>query len=153
VANGQPSGRNPKSRLDQPYTEDVFRHLLALERTRSQRSGRPFALLLVDLKPETRGSSAVIHPFVADKIFGGLEQCLRETDYLGWYRAGSVAGAVLTELCEGPDVVAPNNVAARVNHVLSENLLSSVANRIRVRLHLQGAWQETGAYSHTRNQG
>ncbi len=146
-------GIRRESQLEQVYPEDVFRHLLAVERTRSERSGRPFALLLVDLKPDVRGSSVLLHPLVARKIFAGLAQCLRETDYMGWYRAEAVVGAVLTELPDGPDVVAPNNVAARANHVLSQNLPSRVANRIRLRLHLHGALQAASAYHHTRGQG
>jgi hypothetical protein len=142
-----------ESQLQQVYSEDVFRHLVAVERTRSERSGRPFALLLVDLRPDARGSSALLHPLVARRIFAGLEQCLRETDYMGWYRAEAVVGAVLTELPNGPDVVAPNSVAARANHVLSQNLPSRVANSIRVRLHLHGALQAASAYHPTRGQG
>jgi hypothetical protein len=142
-----------ESQLQQVYPEDVFRHLVAVERTRSERSGRPFALLLVDLRPEARGSSALLHPLVARRIFAGLEHCLRETDYMGWYRAEAVVGAVLTELPDGPDVVAPNNVAARANRVLSQSLPSRVANRIRLRLHLHGALRAASAYHHTRGQG
>jgi hypothetical protein len=153
VAKGWVPGMTRESQLQQVYPEDVFRHLVAVERTRSERSGRTFALLLVDLRPDARGSSALLYPLVARRIFAGLEQCLRETDYMGWYRAEAVVGAVLTELPDGPDVVAPNSVAARANHVLSQNLPSRVANRIRLRLHLHGALQAASAYHHTRGQG
>lgn len=153
VAKGWVPGITRESQLQQVYPEDVFRHLVAVERKRSGRSGRPFALLLVDLRPDARGSSALLHPLVARRIFAGLEQCLRETDYMGWHRAEAVVGAVLTELPDGPDVVAPNSVAARANHVLSQNLPSRVANRIRLRLHLHGALQAASAYHHPRGQG
>jgi hypothetical protein len=153
IAKGWVPGITRDSQLEQSYPEDVFRHLLAVERTRSERSGRPFALLLVDLKPDARGSSALLHPLVARKILASLQQCLRETDYMGWYRADAVVGAVLTELPDGPDVVAPNSVAARANRVLSQNLPPRIATRIRLRLHLYGAPQAASAYHHTRGQG
>jgi hypothetical protein len=138
-----------QGRLGEAYSEDVFRHLLAIERRRSERSGRPFALLLVDLKPRSPGPSAPLHPLLARKLFEGLWHCLRETDFMGWYRAETVAGAVLTELPDGPEIVAPNNVAARVNRVLSEHLPSDIAGCLRLRMHLHGAPQAAGATHHT----
>ena len=41
----------------------------------------------------------------AAKLFSALSLCLRETDFIGWYQEGNVAGAVLTHLGDtsGPD--------------------------------------------------
>lgn len=153
MSGGRTSAIALESRLGQAYTEDAFRHLQAIEQRRSERSGRPLALLLVDLKPKSRWPSAPLQPLLARKVFECLWLCLRETDFIGWYRADTVAGALLTELPDGPDIVAPNNVAARVNRVLSEHLPSDIADCLRLRMHLYGAPQAAGATHQTRALG
>ena len=77
--------------------ESAFRYFLSIERKRSERSGQPFALLLVARKA-AEGPPAFIDPGVATLLFSGLSLCLRETDSAGWYQQGTVAGAVLTHL-------------------------------------------------------
>src|SRR5207249_10194531 len=74
-----------EGRLGEAYNEEAFRYFLAIERKRSERSGRPFLLLLVDLK-EQSGVTVRIDPMVAPKLFSALWLCLRETDCVGWYR-------------------------------------------------------------------
>jgi hypothetical protein len=70
--------------------------LLAVESKRSERSGRHAVLLLVVLKEAERESR--LDTDVATKLFWGLRACLRETDFVGWYRKDWVVGAVLTQL-------------------------------------------------------
>src|SRR5437016_2060965 len=94
-----PSGVALEDRLGHAYNEQAFRYLLAIEQKRSERSGCPFLLLLVDLKEES-GIGVRIDPMVATKLFSALGLCLRETDVVGWYREERVAGAVLIELGE-----------------------------------------------------
>jgi hypothetical protein len=80
----------------QPFDEQTFRYLLRLEQRRSDRSGRPFVLVLVDTAP-TPGDRTPLDVAVAASIFSELSQYLRETDFIGWYEEGVRAGAVLTE--------------------------------------------------------
>jgi hypothetical protein len=105
---------------------------LSIERKRSERSGRAFLLLLVDLK-EQPGASLRIDPIVAGKLFSALWRCLRETDFVGWYREDRVAGAVLlTQLVDGALMEVCGLVGQRVNGQLSEGLPPDVLHRLRV---------------------
>src|SRR2546422_1060554 len=54
-------------RLGQAYNEQAFRYFLAIERKRSERSGHPFLLLLVDLK-EQEGASASFHSILYPEV-------------------------------------------------------------------------------------
>src|SRR5712691_6338751 len=67
-----------ESRLGQAYNEQAFRYFLAIERQRSERSGCPFLLLLIDLK-EQEGATARLDSMVASDLFSDLWLCLRET--------------------------------------------------------------------------
>jgi hypothetical protein len=128
-------------RRGQAYNEEAFRYFWALERERCRRSGRPFLLVLVDLEdPQENGR---IDPPVASKLFSALRLCLRETDFMGWYREGRVAAAVLTELGDGPTDVC-RLVGQRIRAVLRDGLPSDVARRLHVRVHHRGAEPSSG---------
>ena len=115
------------------YSEPAFRHFLEVERVRAVRSGRTFFLLLVGLRrcPE-RGVR--FGPDAAASLLHGLGLCVREVDFIGWYRDQQVAGAVLAQGLEEPGVDASRRVLERVDRVLSERLPKSVAARLRVRV-------------------
>ncbi len=130
-----------EGRLGQAYNEEAFLYFLAIERKRSERSGRPFLLLLVDLK-EQPGVRACIDTTVARKLFSGLWLCLRETDFIGWYREERVAGALLAEFRHGPRTKVSRMVIQRVSAVLCERLSPDVARRLQVRVYQYPAPRE-----------
>lgn len=125
-----------------PYNEQAFRYFLSIEGKRSERSSRLFALLLVDLRSQ-RDMSERIDREVAAAMFSAFSDCLRETDFIGWYREDVVAGAVLTQLTSGTD--SAEQVRQRVSDTLIERLLPDVGRRIQVRTyHLPAQAQELG---------
>jgi hypothetical protein len=71
----------------------------------------------------------------AGNIFSGLTDSLRETDFLGWYRDGRVAGAVLTQHTEGLDAKGLEVVAQRVKGMLGSTLACELADRLQVRVY------------------
>ncbi len=129
-----PSGVALEDRLGHAYNEQAFRYLLAIEQKRSERSGCPFLLLLVHLK-EQSGIGVRIDPMVASKLFSALGLCLRETDFVGWYREERVAGAVLIELGERRPTEVSRLIGQRVKDRLYEHLPSGVARRLQVRIY------------------
>src|SRR6266446_4785495 len=94
-------GVSLEGRLGQAYNEDAFRYFLEIERKRAARAHRPVLLLLLDLRDQPEIGPR-IDPMLAAKLFSGLWRCLRETDVVGWYREERVAGAVLTQVDDGP---------------------------------------------------
>ena len=115
------------------YNEEAFRYFLANERKRSELSSRPFLLLLVDLQQAQR--KGLIHSPVATKLFEGLCASLRDTDLIGWYHEGRVAGAVLTHLADASSSDVSAEIRRRVISLLSATLPKSVAARLQVRLY------------------
>lgn len=121
-------------RLRVAYGEEAFGYLLSIEQARSERSGRTFFLLLVDVT-EPSGASARIDPTIAERLFVRLQSCLRETDFVGWYREGRVAGAVLTESRSRLRADVDLLVGERVRDALCECFPAHVAGRLRVCVH------------------
>jgi hypothetical protein len=134
-----------EGRLGESYNEEAFQYFLEIERKRAQRSGRPFLLLLADLKNQP-GKSALLGRPLASKLFAALWLCLRETDFVGWYREGRVAGAVLTQRAELRHAHMSQQILERITRVLDERLPRDVAARLQVRIYqppdmLSGRWQ------------
>jgi hypothetical protein len=122
-----------KSRYGEAYNEEAFRYFLALERKRSERSRRPFLLVRIHVKSE----SAIrddIDPLLAAKLFSGLWQCVRETDFVGWFTQSRVAAAVLTQDSPGARTDVALIVDKRVREVLAAVVSSHVAAQLRIRV-------------------
>jgi hypothetical protein len=115
------------------YNEPAFRHFLAIERGRAGRAGRSMMLLLVEFKTERQGD-ALIDPALASKLFAALTVCVREIDFIGWYRSGRVVGAVLTQGSEAPAQDVSQQIGSRVAQVLSGRLPAQIRRRLQVRV-------------------
>ena len=74
---------------------DEFRRMITLERKRSERSRKPFMLLLLDmgdhLPSEKNGR-------ILGKILSALSASARDTDVTGWYSKDCVVGVMFTEI-------------------------------------------------------
>jgi hypothetical protein len=121
----------------QAYNEEAFSYFLALERKRSERSGRPFLLLLIEVVElmELRGSSVRVDSNIARKLFDALRPSLRETDFIGWYREGRVIGAVLTQPVRVPGADISRAIHQRIGESLQECLSPDVSSRLQVRVY------------------
>jgi hypothetical protein len=114
------------------YNEVAFRYFLEIERKRAERSVRPLLLMLVTLRKPPH-APAVVPPEMFAKIFSVLGACVREVDFVGWYREGSVAAAVLAP--SGPvSATVRHHLSARVLRALKERLSLDEAARVGVRV-------------------
>jgi hypothetical protein len=123
-----------ESRLGRAYNEEAFRYFLEIERKRTPRLGRPCLLLLAGLKNQAKPNMR-IEPAIAARLFSGLWQCLRETDVIGWYREDRVAGALLTQLADGPLTDVSRLIRQRVSEALCHGLRPGVARRLNVHVY------------------
>jgi hypothetical protein len=128
-----PCGLAPEDRGGHAYNEPAFRHFLAIERKRAARANRSCLLLLVGLRrhadPALRVDAAS-----ASRLFAALAVCVREVDFIGWYRQERIAGAVLIQGMEAPESSAISSVGERISHALRQHLSSSEAERLRIRV-------------------
>ena len=102
------------------YNEEAFQYFLELERRRAEISHRPFLLMLVEFGKHPAGLTPDIDLVTARKLFAVLRACLRETDFIGWYRDGRVAGAVLTQHSEPNREDLSGTVRQRVSDALDK---------------------------------
>lgn len=83
--------------IGQAYNEAAFRYFLAVDHRRAQRMQRSILLVLASIRPTPGRCAHLTHP-TAVAMFAGLAAGLREVDFVGWYRQGRVAGAVLAQV-------------------------------------------------------
>ena|SRR5215831_3456445 len=123
----------PNVPCHQVHNEDSFHYLLANERRRSERSGHSAKVLVAYVTSPER-SIACMDPRLAHKLLVGLSRSLRETDYVGWYRAGMIVGGVLTTLGHDPIAEIALQVEQRFGQVLKERFSKHERSRIQFRV-------------------
>jgi lipopolysaccharide/colanic/teichoic acid biosynthesis glycosyltransferase len=113
--------------------EDAFRRTISLERKRSERSRRPFLLMLLDMGkqlPSERNASAV------RRVLSALSLATRETDVMGWYTDHSVIGIMFTEIGFEDRGVTLSTLMNRVNEILHSNLTFEQFNQVTITFHV-----------------
>jgi hypothetical protein len=118
--------------LGPAYNEAAFRHFLAMDQARAQRSQRFLYLVLLALR-ESPGRRARLTDSTSAALFRGLGSSVREVDYVGWYHEGRVAAAVLAQGVEATGNVA-TTVAARLVASMKKTLPAAQLADLRVRI-------------------
>ncbi|VAX27771.1 Undecaprenyl-phosphate galactosephosphotransferase [hydrothermal vent metagenome] len=77
------------------YLEDYFKEILYLERKRTERSKKPFLLMLLDF---TKIDDFAEKIGIMEGAAGVLRSLTREIDLKGWYEYNSVMGVIFTEI-------------------------------------------------------
>ena len=114
------------------YNETAFRHFLAVDRWRAARSRRSVLLVLVAVR-RSPGLNSKLTDATAAALFRGLSGCIREVDFLGWFRQGYVAAAVLPQGSQ-PSASEPHLVAERIRPAIKERLSVNEASSLRLRV-------------------
>ncbi|MHC1725259.1 MAG: sugar transferase [Syntrophobacteraceae bacterium] len=124
-------GADKKSATDSlttpTYDEEAFQTTLTLERKRTERSKRPFLLMLLSLERIPAGENGQdLHK----DILSCIASSIRDIDVLGWYKTGSILGVIFTEI--GDSKPAADCILDRVK----TNLASCVSPRELTRIEI-----------------
>lgn len=109
-----PVGENDPVFFDEPH----FNHMLRVERMRSDRSKKPFLLLLIDISRLIETSKDIK---VIDKVKEALKPSLREIDIRGWYHNNKTIGVLFTEI-------------ASIDEDTIDDVINKISNRFRKKL-------------------
>ena len=113
--------------------EGAFHRMISLERKRTERSRKPFLLMLLDMgnRPQSNRNGKAL-----DKILSALSLSTRETDVTGWYTANSVVGVMYTEFGVDDRNTILTTMMTRVSETLRNNLSSEQFGLISISFHL-----------------
>src|SRR5678815_1879763 len=107
--------------VDGMADELLFNRLLCMERKRSERTGAPFLLVLINFE---RLSRARVKRSV-ELIGTSLAASIRDTDVTGWHRNPSTIGVIFTSLVGTSRAATRNAVSGKIQKLLGENLQAS----------------------------
>jgi lipopolysaccharide/colanic/teichoic acid biosynthesis glycosyltransferase len=113
--------------------QELFVRMLRLERKRTERSQRPFVLMLLDSR---RLLKAVNSEEQFEKVLHALSHSTRETDIKGWYEDGTVFGVIFTEIGTADGKSVTNALLTRVMNALCKTLSIGQINEIRISFHV-----------------
>jgi hypothetical protein len=110
------------------FREEEFIEMLAFERKRSERSGKPFLLMKLTIfgiseLPSRRDTMRVAAESLS--VFG------RETDIKGWYRSPSVLGVIFTET----DNIDTKTLREKIYRRLRSHLNEAQVEAIQISFH------------------
>ena len=113
--------------------EESFQKMISLERKRSERSRKPFLLMLVDMGgyPPSEAATKAL-----GNILTALSACTRETDVTGWYKKNSVVGAMFIEVGLEDRASALGTMITRVSETLRNTLSFEQFNQVSLSFHL-----------------
>jgi lipopolysaccharide/colanic/teichoic acid biosynthesis glycosyltransferase len=132
------AGAGPFPGTDATYdreilNQDAFQRVIALERRRTERSRKPFVLMLLDmgdhLPSEATGKSL-------SRLLGAISICTRTTDVAGWYKADCVIGVMFTEIAMEDRGTTVSTIISRVSDMLRAHLSLEQFNRVSVSFHV-----------------
>jgi exopolysaccharide biosynthesis polyprenyl glycosylphosphotransferase len=113
-------------------SEEAFHRMISLERKRTERSRKPFLLMLLDMGNRLQDKNGK----ALDKILSALSLSTRETDVTGWYKNNSVVGVMFTEFGADDQNTILSTMMTRVSETLRNNLSSQQFNQISISFHL-----------------
>ena len=106
------------------YMERYFNNLLVVERKRSERSRKPFLLMLIDIsKVAANGQNSFIR-----KLSNVLEISSRDIDIKGWYKNKKILGIIFTESQKGCWKI----LVTKIKTNISDMLKPEIANAIEI---------------------
>ncbi len=114
------------------YPESGFSRMLYLERKRTERSRRPFLLMLLNIEGLSSSSE---NSSPAKEIGAALSSCIRETDIKGWYERGKIIGIIFTEL-NSIDEIVKEKIFLKIQDRLCAAIGGEKVEKIKVSYHV-----------------
>jgi lipopolysaccharide/colanic/teichoic acid biosynthesis glycosyltransferase len=141
-------GSGPFARDSEPsherdiLDERAFHRVILLERRRTERSHKPFLLMLLDLGDHLPSADNGKH---LRRLLTMLSVSTRETDVAGWYKNECVVGVMFTEIALGDRGTIVSTMIARLGDILREHLSFEQFNQVGVSFHVfPDDWEQGG---------
>jgi lipopolysaccharide/colanic/teichoic acid biosynthesis glycosyltransferase len=113
--------------------EGTFRRMISIERKRTERSQKPFLLMLLETSnylDSNKNGKAL------NKILSALQTSIRETDVAGWYKNHRTIGTLFTGLSINDKNSILGTMLTKVCTTLQDNLTFEQFNQISLSFHL-----------------
>lgn len=113
-------------------SEESFLRTLSLERKRTERSRKPFLLMLLEFGDILPNESSR----ALGKVISALSASTRATDVVGWFKNHSVVGVLFTEIIIDDQSSIVSTMMARVSETLGHALTLDQFNQVKLSFHV-----------------
>lgn len=128
-------------------SQEAFRRMIVIERKRTERSGKPFLLMLLDAGNRSESER---RRKALDAMLSALQLATRETDVIGWYTDQTVVGAIFTGLVVDDKASILNTILTRVSTTLRDKLTFEQFNQVNISFHFfPDDWDEDHLSGHS----
>ena len=110
--------------------EEAFTRMISVERKRTERSRKPFLLMLLET-----GHTSGTNGNVPANILSALLVSTRETDVVGWYKGQSTAGVIFTGLEIDDKKSILSLMLTKVSNILQDILTFEQFSQISISFH------------------
>lgn len=134
IGGNDPFGREANSAQDREFFgQEAFHRIISLERRRTERSRKPFLLMLLDMGEHLPSETTEKN---LSKLQAALSVSTRETDVVGWYESGRILGVMFTEICLEDRKTIVSTMITRLSEILRNNLTLEQFSRISISFHV-----------------
>jgi lipopolysaccharide/colanic/teichoic acid biosynthesis glycosyltransferase len=112
--------------------DGTFRRMIAVERKRTERSGEPFLLMLLEggnHQSLDKNEKALLH------ILSVLPVSIRETDIIGWYKDRATVGVMFTGLARKDKSSILSVILSKVSTTLRNQLTADQFDQVSISFH------------------
>ena len=106
--------------------------MIAIERKRTERSAKPFLLMLLETGDHNTGERS---RQILAKVIAALQDATRETDVIGWHRNNLSVGVLFTQLAFLDQRAVLSAMLSRVSAMLEDNLSLEQFSQINISFH------------------
>jgi hypothetical protein len=117
--------------VDLVLPENIFHSQLTKERRRADRSRKPFVLMLLDAHPQNASAAGILQ-----EALTVLATAKRETDLVGWYKEGAIAGVIFTEVNVNGEHAIMKMLRGRTERALAQRLGPGIAASFAISMHV-----------------
>lgn len=103
------------------YPENYFHKMLILERKRTERSGKQFLLMLIDIHKIKKISETF------KMLIKTLDDFTREIDIKGWYKKNRVLGVIYPEIDVTSEETIMEKIKGKINNTLDTEQKASIS--------------------------
>ena len=115
------------AQAEKALSESVFHSTLTVERRRTERSGKPFVLMLLDANSENGSAAGILKH--ALQVIAATK---RETDLIGWFKEKAILGVIFLEVSERP---VTDTLRRKIETTLVKHLGREKAAKISISIH------------------
>jgi exopolysaccharide biosynthesis polyprenyl glycosylphosphotransferase len=114
-------------------SQKAFHRVISNERMRTERSRKPFLLMLLDMGDHLPVEANGRH---LGTLVAALSTSTRQTDVAGWYETDRTVGVMFIEICREERQTIISTMITRVSEILREHLSQEQFNRVSFSFHV-----------------